>query len=1260
MKKVLLGIILLIAVLSLAKAESSEENIGKYAADEFWTLWKENKGENIKDIVGNWNIVATECEGEYYNPGWIGSELCSMTLNDDGTGVFRDYLMTMDQKFQTSICQIEYFLNWGITGKDTLWIKVDKHNLPSNIPSSLYIEYRETLDEVFQFRYEDGFIIVDVHGKEKISHYMVYDDSWKETTVQNIKKAWRGETQDAYIPNYVYFFLNEDKTGKLEYVYREFEDGEIKEKGLLWYGSFVWYPTIKGLNIILDRDFPYLSMEAGKEYCVEMHSEYGTYLGAHLDNIEDWGSARIFLDFETISLYAVDAEPRDTEEIAMYEVAKKDAGNVLNITEKEMLAIGDKVYFGQYEQDNNLDNGSEDIVWRILAIEDGRALLLSEYLINADRFEDYNVKYTNWETGKIRTWLNENFIQGAFSPEEQSSIAETLCKAGDKYRNENDTIDKVFLLSLEEVEQYIPLRNDRCALATTYTSHIEYFNEELNGYSSWWLRSGTDGQYASAVTNEGFISERQVEKKGLAGIRPAIWYDIPEEISIEQREYEKTAPVIDFSNLKVGDKLYFGSYEQDYDVSNGKELVAWLVLSVNKENEEVLLISEDILDYGPFETNIYTGETWQYSQLHEWLNKDFYVSAFSPEEQLQLVSFTNEGGGDIGKISILTISQIEELLPTAEDRETKFSDYVKNQYNIYPDAVNWWIRTDNVLENFSDGYHVLEETGQFEKTMLDYNNGIRPIIKICFGEKYERMLQSSTESELDKKFRGEVNVNLQVNYTKDNENAEIKSAETTAPDKVVQEDIGGGESIGEPGEIINLQDGDIFYTSQDVEVKWDLVDGAGIYYINAYYIDDAGEDWFWGDSVWGDEANNPFVIPAGTLSPDEYRIEVNAWIGTGGHSDEELAQDSVYITVVEGDSSGDSSNIGTDVGFITPEDGITIQAGQKLELEWTPIQGAQVYSIDAYPPSGIDNWWEAFYNGELTATIPRSTLIESSYQIELCAWKDDHLVGGNEIFKQTITVYVHDKFAEEETTAEETTSDTNELHTSGDFVYLIQEDGTAAFAGFNGDGELRIPESIDGYTVTAIADNACYWNSAIESVHIPATVKTIGNGAFAWCGFLKRVNIRPGVTSIGDQAFMYTGLIDITLPDTITHIGDSVLANCDSLLYVDLPQNLVSMGDGVLAECKNLKEIEIPQGVQNIPSNAFFLCPSLESVSLPEGLTEIGEMAFYGCSALKKVTIPSSVKVIGEWAFSGCTSLKNYDLPAGVELGEGAFFGCPQ
>ena len=86
--------------------------------------------------------------------------------------------------------------------------------------------------------------------------------------------------------------------------------------------------------------------------------------------------------------------------------------------------IGGIVTFGRYEQDGNEENGPEEIEWIILDVKDGKSLLISRYALDAVPYHTESINIT-WEKCFLRSWLNSDFLQTAFTEEEQASIPET-------------------------------------------------------------------------------------------------------------------------------------------------------------------------------------------------------------------------------------------------------------------------------------------------------------------------------------------------------------------------------------------------------------------------------------------------------------------------------------------------------------------------------------------------------------------------------------------------------------------------------------------------------------------------------------------------------------------------------------------------------------------------------------------------------------------------------------------------------------------
>ena len=195
----------------------------------------------------------------------------------------------------------------------------------------------------------------------------------------------------------------------------------------------------------------------------------------------------------------------------------------------------------------------------------------------------------------------------------------------------------------------------------------------------------------------------------------------------------------------------------------------------------------------------------------------------------------------------------------------------------------------------------------------------------------------------------------------------------------------------------------------------------------------------------------------------------------------------------------------------------------------------------------------------------------------------------------------------------------------------------------------------------SICDQAFLWQcSSLQSVTIPDSVTSIGDRAFSWCTSLQSVTIPDSVTSIDESAFSWcTSLQSVIIPDSVTSIGDRAFWGCTSLQSVIIPDSVTSIGNKAFSDCKSLQSVTIPDSVTSISDSAFSGCSSLQSVTIPDSVTSIGRRAFSKCSSLQSVTIPDSVTSIGRWAFLKCSSLQSVTIPDSVtSIGAGAFSGC--
>lgn len=175
------------------------------------------------------------------------------------------------------------------------------------------------------------------------------------------------------------------------------------------------------------------------------------------------------------------------------------------------------------------------------------------------------------------------------------------------------------------------------------------------------------------------------------------------------------------------------------------------------------------------------------------------------------------------------------------------------------------------------------------------------------------------------------------------------------------------------------------------------------------------------------------------------------------------------------------------------------------------------------------------------------------------------------------------------------------------FTYVVNEDQqTCYITGIKGGNIniLKIPNEIEGYTVTGIADGA-FGGQKCELVYIPETIEYIGEGAFAYCEKLGGIH----------------GLEKCT--------------------------NLKEIKPYTFRNCYDLNTITLPEGLEKIGEYAFFKCyKSLTEINIPSTVTTIEPWAFVSCRSLTKINIPASVEIIGYYLFEACINLESIDVDA--------------
>ena len=228
-------------------------------------------------------------------------------------------------------------------------------------------------------------------------------------------------------------------------------------------------------------------------------------------------------------------------------------------------------------------------------------------------------------------------------------------------------------------------------------------------------------------------------------------------------------------------------------------------------------------------------------------------------------------------------------------------------------------------------------------------------------------------------------------------------------------------------------------------------------------------------------------------------------------------------------------------------------------------------------------------------------------------------------------------------------------------------------------GDVVIPSTVtyDGttYSVTSIREGAFLSCSGLTLVTIPNSVTSISNGAFIECSGLISINVASGNThysSIDGVLYNYVqdtliqcpgAKTSITIPNSVTFIGDYAFSGCDGLTSVTIPNSVTFIGDYAFSGCDglitlnfnaincqdfnycpfrgtSLTTVNIGDSVQRIPAHFVKFCRGLTSVTIPNGVTSIGEKAFEGCSGLTSVRcLASAPPSIGSSSFSSISSI---------------------
>ena len=201
--------------------------------------------------------------------------------------------------------------------------------------------------------------------------------------------------------------------------------------------------------------------------------------------------------------------------------------------ERSTVNIGDIIYFGRYEQDNHLSNGKEEISWVVMAKNDNRILLMSEYVLDMQPY-DINGFTEDWERCSLRKWLNNTFIFEAFNDQERKILnASRDTERGTIFLAGYD--DTIFHgLSLGSVfmpdnhngfKAYLHtgIENYKAAEVTPYV-RARYVDEYFSDWHRDWCCWEKDGSVYGSL---GFFAGNDTTKAH--GVRPFCWVTVTQD-----------------------------------------------------------------------------------------------------------------------------------------------------------------------------------------------------------------------------------------------------------------------------------------------------------------------------------------------------------------------------------------------------------------------------------------------------------------------------------------------------------------------------------------------------------------------------------------------------------------------------------------------------------------------------------------------------------------------------------------------------------
>ena len=411
------------------------------------------------------------------------------------------------------------------------------------------------------------------------------------------------------------------------------------------------------------------------------------------------------------------------------------------------VTVGETVTFGHYPRTaGGLDLAP--IEWLVVDYDESssQALLLSRDILDAQPYHDGWMEEVTWETCTLRKWLNNDFRNAAFTPEEQAAIRPAGSGGG----------DLVFIMSDAEADPDFSVFNDlilnRKLLRAAPTDYAvsnaddrfrddrDALTEDGRTVAPWWLRTEEKVMETTRQNESGNVYLQEDSKPGAdimscQGVRPMLWVDVtadafrnpgpvPEPVPVKEAVDPKAHPE---AMRTPGEYVLFGTYPQTAEGTD-QTPIQWQVLEYDAENNRVLLLSRYGLDAQPYNTKV-KNVTWGSCTLRKWMNRDFLKAAFTKDEQKAIPDTLVDNGPEQGweqyggtlkkggkktkdKVFLLSWHEVRRYCPNPRARKCALTDYAMERGAWHDPSTqlegretgNWWLRSPG--ETLKDAMYI--------------------------------------------------------------------------------------------------------------------------------------------------------------------------------------------------------------------------------------------------------------------------------------------------------------------------------------------------------------------------------------------------------------------------------------------------------------------------------------------------------------------------------------------------------------------------